>query len=278
MLQWAIRSTIHPTKTCSIAEVAWRSPPMRGARTSSAPPVLVIYREADMARATPGLLLLRGADGAQRRIVLDQELTTLGRSDACVVVIPAPTVSRLHAHIELQHDRYVIFDAGSANGTFVNGERITASRRLTTGDEVRLGTADVSLMFSDPEETLVALPSLQPDPLYIDDNARVVKVFGVPVQLSPLEYELLLHFASHPGTVCTRESSYLAVWNHTYDQATCEDALNACIAKLRRNLRQAAETVNQEPPVITTVQRVGFRLDTPITFVARPTNALSASA
>jgi DNA-binding response OmpR family regulator len=222
-----------------------------------------------MARATPGLLL-QGPDGTKQRIALSQELTTLGRSDTCVVVILAPTVSRLHAHIELQHDRYVIFDAGSANGTFVNGERIATSRRLTTGDEIKLGTADVTLLFSDPEETLVALPSLQPDPLFIDDNARVVKVYGVPVQLSPLEYDLLLHFASHPGTVCTREGSYLAVWNHPYDQATCEDALNACIAKLRRNLRQAAESVSQEPPAITTVQRVGFRLDTPITFVARP--------
>lgn len=231
-----------------------------------------------MARATPGLLLLREVGGDQKRIVLDREVTTLGRSDSCVVAIPTPTVSRLHAHIELQHDRYMIFDAGSANGTFVNGERITASRRLTTGDEIRLGTADVTLQFSDPEETLVALPSLQPDPLYIDDNARVVKVYGTPVQLSPLEYDLLLHFASHPGTVCTREASYLAVWNHPYDQATCEDALNACIAKLRRNLRQAADLANQEPPAITTVQRVGFRLDTPITFVARPANARENSA
>jgi pSer/pThr/pTyr-binding forkhead associated (FHA) protein len=222
-----------------------------------------------MARATPGLLIRQGTDGTQERFPLRQELTTIGRSDSCVVSIPAPTVSRLHARVELQHDRYVIFDAGSANGTFVNGQRIEAGHRLSTGDEIRLGTDEVVLLFSDPEETLVALPSIQPDALTIDDNARVVKVYGVLAQLSPLEYDLLLHFANHPGTVCTREGCYLAVWGHPYDQATCEDALNACIAKLRRNLRQAAEAANQEPPAITTIQRVGFRLDTPITFIAR---------
>jgi DNA-binding response OmpR family regulator len=222
-----------------------------------------------MARATPGLLIRQGTDGTQERFPLRQELTTIGRSDSCVVSIPAPTVSRLHARVELQHDRYVIFDAGSANGTFVNGQRIDSGHRLSTGDEIRLGTDEVVLLFSDPEETLVALPSIQPDALTIDDNARVVKVYGVLAQLSPLEYDLLLHFANHPGTVCTREGCYLAVWGHPYDQATCEDALNACIAKLRRNLRQAAEAANQEPPAITTIQRVGFRLDTPITFIAR---------
>ena len=87
-----------------------------------------------------------------------------------------------------------------------------------------------------------------------------------PVQLSPLEYGLLLHLAHNPGTVCTREGSFLAVWGQPYDHATCEDALNACIAKLRRNLRAAAESAGQEPPQITTVQRVGFRLDSDVAF------------
>src|SRR5215211_3946239 len=80
------------------------------------------YKRHSMARATPGLLIRQGADGTQERFPLRQELTTIGRSDSCVVSIPSPTVSRLHARVELQHDRYVIFDAGSANGTFVNGQ------------------------------------------------------------------------------------------------------------------------------------------------------------
>ena len=37
-------------------------------------------------------------------------------------------------------------------------------------------------------------------------------------------------------------------------------------AKLRRNLRAAAESVGQEPPQITTIQRVGFRLDAYVAF------------
>lgn len=228
-----------------------------------------------MARSVPGVLERREVGGATERILL-QEITTIGRSTSCTVVVAGPTISRLHASIELRHDRYVISDAGSANGTFVNGERVEGARPLVTGDVISLGTDEVSFNFADPEETLVASPGLRPAALYIDDNARIVKVYGVVAQLSPLEYNLLLHFASHPGTVCTREGSYRAVWGQPYVQATCEDALNACIAKLRRNLRSAAEAAGMESPVITTVQRVGFRLDSTVAFAPRAEQAAAA--
>ncbi|HNP72197.1 MAG TPA: FHA domain-containing protein [Kouleothrix sp.] len=219
-----------------------------------------------MARATPGILTYRRAEGGEERIKLRQDVTTLGRSDSCAVVIALPVISRLHARIELQHDRYVLFDAGSANGTFVNGKRLEQGAQLSTGDEIWLGSQDVALQFSDPEETLVMQPNVLPPALFIDEDARTVQVYGVPMQLSPLEYGLLLHLAHNPGTVCTREGTFLAVWGQPYNHATCEDALNACIAKLRRNLRNAAESVGREPPPITTVQRVGFRLDAEVTF------------
>jgi DNA-binding winged helix-turn-helix (wHTH) protein len=219
-----------------------------------------------MARAAPGILTYRRADGEEVRIKLRQDVMTLGRSDSCGVVIPLPVISRLHARIELQHDRYLLADAGSANGTFVNGKRIEQPVQLSTGDEIWLGSSDVALFFSDPEETLVMPQSFAPAPIFIDEDARTVMVYGAPVQLSPLEYGLLLHLAHNPGTVCTREGTFLAVWGQPYDHATCEDALNACIAKLRRNLRTAAESAGQEPPQITTVQRVGFRLDSDVAF------------
>ena len=226
-----------------------------------------------MARATPGLLLHHRADGTENRILLRQDVTTLGRSDSCAVLIPHPIVSRLHARIELQHDRYLLFDAGSANGTFVNGERIAEGHQLSTGDVIWLGSSEASLSFTDPEETLVMQAHIRPPALYIDEDARTVKVHGIPAQLSPLEYGLLLHLANNPGTVCTREGCFLAVWKHPYDQATCEDALNACIAKLRRNLRTAADQASLEAPQITTVQRVGFRLDSDVGFARRPERA-----
>src|SRR5262249_19164081 len=140
-----------------------------------------------MARATPGILTYHRADGTEERIKLHQDVTTLGRSDSCAVVIALPVISRLHARIELQHDRYMLVDAGSANGTFVNGKRIEQGTQLSTGDEIWLGSSDVTLTFPDREATLFIQPSILPPPLFIDEDARTVKAYGIPVQLSPLD-------------------------------------------------------------------------------------------
>lgn len=224
-----------------------------------------------VARLRPATLILDD-EGAQRHFPLDKDVITIGRSESCDIVVPRSTVSRLHARIAQEHDRYVLADAGSANGTFVNGEPVREERQLATGDAIWLGTSAVALSFSDPDETLGVELVLPPVPLAIDETARVVRVYGEPVQLTTLEYELLCYLTEHARAVCTREECFLAVWGQSYDHATCEDALNACVARLRRNLRAAAERVGQEPPQLTTIKRIGFRLDCDavVTPVRRP--------
>lgn len=218
-----------------------------------------------MARLHPAVLTYSDPDGQEQQLQLTQDVTTLGRSDTCDVLIALPTVSRLHARIELDHDRYLLFDAGSANGTFLNGHRIDHSYELHTGDAIWLGSAAADLRFMDPDETLL-IPVSASAPLLFDEQSRSVSLHGVPLQLSPLEYRLLLYLGSNPGTVCTREACFLAAWGQPYDHATCEDALNICVSKLRRNLRATAEQLGAEPPPIVTIPRVGFRLDSEVAF------------
>src|SRR4051812_34020553 len=110
--------------------------------------------EVAMTRARPGTLLYRQDNQDETYLPLDQEVTTIGRSVSCDVVIPLSIVSRLHARIEQQHDRYVLSDAGSANGTFVNGVRIEQGYQLSTNDEIWLGSPEARMTFSDPDETL----------------------------------------------------------------------------------------------------------------------------
>jgi pSer/pThr/pTyr-binding forkhead associated (FHA) protein len=59
-----------------------------------------------------------------------------------------PTASHLHAVLERFAAGWCVTDLGSSNGTWVNGERIRASRRLRHGDEIRIGQA--RLVFQDP--------------------------------------------------------------------------------------------------------------------------------
>lgn len=72
--------------------------------------------------------------------------TNIGRSRDNQVVLDDPTVSRQHAWIKAEGEEFLIFDIGSANGTFVNDRRIEEPRRLQNGDTVRFG--DVELLFT----------------------------------------------------------------------------------------------------------------------------------
>jgi predicted component of type VI protein secretion system len=64
----------------------------------------------------------------------------LGRLPTCAIPIQEASVSREHAKIFLRDERYLLVDLNSANGTFVNGKRVTRAE-LADGDEVTLGSA-----------------------------------------------------------------------------------------------------------------------------------------
>jgi pSer/pThr/pTyr-binding forkhead associated (FHA) protein len=67
----------------------------------------------------------------------------VGRAPSADVRIDDPRVSRLHARIEMRDDGVYVEDLGSRNGTFVDGEAVTTSRRLAKGDEITISTASI---------------------------------------------------------------------------------------------------------------------------------------
>jgi pSer/pThr/pTyr-binding forkhead associated (FHA) protein len=66
---------------------------------------------------------------------------TLGRDAQNTIPVDDATASRNHACIDCQGDAVIVKDAGSRNGTFVNGRRLASdeSFSLRSGDEVRIG-------------------------------------------------------------------------------------------------------------------------------------------
>src|SRR6185503_13673506 len=82
------------------------------------------------------------------------------------------TVSRLHAVLENLGSVWSIRDVGSRNGTYLNGEKISAERVLRSGDELRVGKS--RLVFWEIQEadettageaTISAAPTQLPPPL-----------------------------------------------------------------------------------------------------------------
>jgi hypothetical protein len=80
------------------------------------------------------------ADGKETSFPLSRDAYTLGRHRNNDIVISDPKVSSFHARIDRSAKGFTLNDLKSRNGTFLNGKRIE-SGVLTTGDEVRLGTA-----------------------------------------------------------------------------------------------------------------------------------------
>lgn len=84
-------------------------------------------------------LRLDVSDGAGTRSVLVERTPfTIGRRDTNDLRLGGSEVSREHARIDLDNDAYVLHDAESRYGTFVNDVQVT-SHRLVSGDRIRLG-------------------------------------------------------------------------------------------------------------------------------------------
>lgn len=73
------------------------------------------------------------------------EVTSIGRSDECDIVIESPYVSARHALIKKRGKRFYIEDLNSTNGTFVNGKRVKVAR-IKNGDIITLGDVDLKFI------------------------------------------------------------------------------------------------------------------------------------
>jgi hypothetical protein len=72
------------------------------------------------------------------RFTLTESIITIGRHPDCNLVLADPNVSRNHAEIRPQGDKYVVVDLGSTNGSRVNGVRVD-TQVLEDGDELSFG-------------------------------------------------------------------------------------------------------------------------------------------
>jgi phosphoserine phosphatase RsbU/P len=76
---------------------------------------------------------------------------TIGRSSRNDICIGDPFASRLHAELRREGDHVLLVDNGSANGTYLNGQRVTGAVRLEVGDLIRIGETEIEYQFGDQD-------------------------------------------------------------------------------------------------------------------------------
>ncbi len=91
--------------------------------------------EAPMAVAE--LIFSPGSANSERYEILDNEIS-LGRAPNCHVVLEDAKSSRKHAIIKRRGQGFVLQDLGSANGTSINGSRVSEAV-LSSGDQIQIG-------------------------------------------------------------------------------------------------------------------------------------------
>jgi len=91
----------------------------------------------------PRLLVKATSANADSIIELQRLRTTIGRSVRNDLWTDDPFTSRLHAEIRQRGDGFWLSDSGSANGTYLNGVRLTAPVMLRDRDVFRVGETEI---------------------------------------------------------------------------------------------------------------------------------------
>jgi len=114
-------------------------------------------------------LVVRVGGRVIQEIGLRAELS-IGRAEDNDLRLADPKASRHHARLHRQGTAFLLTDLGSANGTLLNGVRLTAPRPLQHGDRIVIG--DTELIFQEPgrssEETMISpapIPVARPAPV-----------------------------------------------------------------------------------------------------------------
>jgi pSer/pThr/pTyr-binding forkhead associated (FHA) protein len=115
--------------------------PEEGGRTmiySNAQRLREAVQDAAPPRRTTATLIVSG-----RRVVLPAQGAVLGRSRDCDVVLDDSSVSRRHARLRPQQDRWTLEDLDSTNGVRVNGRTLRGVQAVRSGDRIELGSTEM---------------------------------------------------------------------------------------------------------------------------------------
>jgi hypothetical protein len=91
------------------------------------------------------LLLIREQEMPERRYEITSPVTSIGTNPDNDIVLTDKAVSRHHAKIRVEGQKYYIYDLASTNGTKVNDRKVT-KKWIKEGDSIEMGHTAMSFM------------------------------------------------------------------------------------------------------------------------------------
>lgn len=96
-------------------------------------------------RGEPRVLMISQGSQAGLSAELAGGMIMIGRGADCQLILDDDYVSTRHARVVATPNGIYVEDLGSTNGTYVNGQRITAPTTITLADSVRIGKSMLRL-------------------------------------------------------------------------------------------------------------------------------------
>ena len=232
--------------------------PPAPAATAPARTIVVVEDEASIASAVAARLRSEGfvveiADDGPGGVEVCERL----RPDLVVLDLMLPGLDGLEVCRRIQHDRPVpvlMLTARDSETDKVVGLAVGADDYLTKPFSPRELVARVHALLRRVDRAGAA--AAKPDEMLLvagvelDLATRRVRRDGETVHLTPTEFELLAHLASHPGQVFTRGQLLVQVWG--YHDGSGARTVDSHVRAVRRKLG---------PDVIRTVHGVGYAAD-----------------
>ena len=94
-------------------------------------------------------LSYKDSTGADRNYSLTHR-AAIGRHPAQDIQLLDRVVSKEHAILEFREGVFWLYDAGSRNGTYLNGSKIQGRVRLSEGDEITIGSTTMTFAAKSP--------------------------------------------------------------------------------------------------------------------------------
>lgn len=112
------------------------------------------------------------------------------------------------------------------------------------------------MVYKGDENTVEASKALKVDDVMIDEQKRIVMVGDTEIDLTDIEFQLLVLLAKNRGQVFSAERLYETIWKESYYYSA-----NNTVMVHMRNLRKKIEKDPQNPQIIKTIWGKGYRCD-----------------
>ena len=97
----------------------------------------------EIAQRDQAYLIVIAGPHSGKMVKLDRNETVVGRSPSTELQLQDVGISRTHARLYRMGTDFFVEDLQSANGTFINGQRVITAQQLTDGDKIAIGSSTV---------------------------------------------------------------------------------------------------------------------------------------